>query len=552
MIRAVASLVSSLVLIALPTLTVWLGSSLVAFHGGPREVALAGGLLLFPILPVLWEWRATRAWKLGLQRRKQFVGTPKRKLTLFSRLALRTLFICLVFIGGMVAWFPKVTFTALATRGDWFLEPGEAGEPWRGAVFAVAGGLEGLHRLANPNPYVTKTDGDELAKIDVTPAPAVTTGTSPIVPSGSSARWRRLTDEERAQLEGTRPRPPAVPDAGVSDDDDDGTFSVIPWKDDGKLSGHDPSVAKLPEDHDDKPPPPVADDPVVWNTGGTHWPWKNEISTVVAGMQPHDETSIAAVARYIASRESDPFKRVKALHDWVVTRLEYDHASTKPGQRKPQDANSVFVSRLGVCEGYARLLVELGKQTGDTIVYLGGDVREENGAAAPVGHAWNAVKLAGAWYLVDTTWDDPVGDDNHSRSYRTDYLFIPPNVAIWSHFPDDARWQLLEKPLSRGDFLRQPFARPGIAREGLTLKSPNRVAVDASDTLDVELDNPLRRYLMITYRTADGRQQECGISNDEHVAARCQVPASGDAVVFSNDERWGQYTQVVRIAVARR
>ena len=113
MIRALASLISSLVLIALPTLTVWLASSLIAFHGGPRELALVGGLLLFPILPVLWEWRATRAWKLGLQRRKQFVGTPKRRFSGFTRLALRTLFICLVFTGAL--WM-------LDSPGEWFYD----------------------------------------------------------------------------------------------------------------------------------------------------------------------------------------------------------------------------------------------------------------------------------------------------------------------------------------------------------------------------------------------------------------------------------------------
>ena len=215
-LRALLALVSSLVLIAVPTVTVWLASSLIAFHGGPREIALAGGLLLFPILPVLWEWRASRAWKLAQARRKQFVGTPKRTFTLFTRLALRTLLICLVFSGAMVAQFPKVTFAALATRGDWFLSPGEAGEPWRKGVFAVAGGLEGLHRLANPNPYVTKLDGEALAQIDPAPAPT----DLPIVPSGSSARWRKLTDEERAAMEGVSA------DAGTSES------SVISWKDD--------------------------------------------------------------------------------------------------------------------------------------------------------------------------------------------------------------------------------------------------------------------------------------------------------------------------------
>jgi hypothetical protein len=524
LIRAVASLLSSLVLVAVPTLTVWLASSLVAFHGGPKELALAGGVLLFPILPVAWEWRATRAWKLKLSRRKQLVGAPKRTLSLFARLALRTLVICLAFSGGMVARFPKVTFAALATRGDWFLEPGEQGEPWRRGLLALAGGLEGLHRLANPNPYVTKGDGDALAKIDVAPIPDAET-----VTPGASTRWRKLTDDERAQRQGPV-------DAGS----DEGTPQVIAWKDD------EPSKRPPPPE---EPPP----DEGTWSTGGTHWPWKAELSPTVAGMGPHDETSIAAVAQYIRSREPSPWARVKALHDWVVTRLEYDHESVKPGRRKPQDANAVFTSRLAVCEGYARLLVALGAETGDQIVYLGGDVREDDGRPAPAGHAWNAVKLEGRWYLVDATWDDPVDEQNRSRSYRTDYLFIPPSIAIFDHFPDDARWQLLEHPLTRAEFLRQPQARPGLAREGLTLKQPAGLAVETGGSaLDLALENPFRRYVMIVYEPDGAPRRECAVTNDARIATTCPVPASGSAEIFTNDRREGTYQLAAKISVTRR
>lgn len=566
MIRALASLLSAVVLIALPTLTVWLGSSLVAYHGGPRELSLALGVFLFPVLPVLWEWRATRAWNAKLARRRQLVGKPKRLLSGFTRLALRTLFICLVFIGGMVSQFPKITFAALATRGDWFLTPGDAGEPYRSIVFVVAQQLEGLHRLANPNPYATKGDRDALAQV-------VPTSNELPQPTGSSTRWRRLTDEERDALEGVKQRPPPPPsalDAGTSTDDEGG-LSIISWSDSGKSSGTDPGVSKLreedPEDdpsklHEDRegtkleedrltPPPPKDDEHLV--SGDTHWPWIGQVSPTVSGMSPHDELTLASVAQYIRSREPDPFRRVKALHDWVVTRLEYDHDSVNPLRRKPQDAATVFQNRVAVCEGYARLLVELGRLTGDQIVYLTGDVREEFGAAAPVGHAWNAAKIADRWYLIDATWDDPTDPaTQRSLTYRTDYLFIPPDVAIWNHFPDDARWQLLGNPLTRGDFLRQPFARPGIAREGITMISPDRAAIDASGALAVKLENPRRRYLLMEFRDPSGRKTHCELPHAEHVSAQCQIPASGELALFANDTEYGNYSHVLSVAVTRR
>jgi hypothetical protein len=56
------------------------------------------------------------------------------------------------------------------------------------------------------------------------------------------------------------------------------------------------------------------------------------------------ETSIAAVAQYLAQQEHDPFLRVKALHDYVADRIAYD-APAFFGQapRPPQDAETVFV-----------------------------------------------------------------------------------------------------------------------------------------------------------------------------------------------------------------
>lgn len=372
------------------------------------------------------------------------------------------------------------------------------------------------------------------------------------MPSGSSARWRRLTEEERAALEGTagRAAPPA-PDAGAAaqDEDDEGQLAVISWTDeDFELDGRGRAVERTGNDPDpDEPPAPAP----VTTIGATHWPWQDRVSPTVEGMHPHDESSLVAVAQYIRAREPEPFKRVKALHDWVVTRLTYDHASTVPGQRKPQDPNTVFVSRLAVCEGYARLFRELGRHTGDEIVYLTGDVRESNGAAASSSHAWNAVKISGAWYLVDTTWDDPTSRTDQAQHYRTDYLFIPPDVAIFSHFPDDARWQLLPTALSRGAFLRQPFARPSLAREQLTMRQPSRASVDATETLTFEIDNPLRRFLWIQF-VGGGETVDCGTTNDAVVRTSCRVPANGEAIVFSNAERYGQFNEVMTVAVTRR
>ncbi len=483
-------------LLSITWLGVWLASSLVAFAGGPAELALFCGVLLFPVLPLWWEKRATDAFYEKLKRSTRLLP-KKRALTASTRIALRTVFLNLVFVSALVALWPKIVFAALATRGDWFL--GDSQGPWaqrgRTVLLTAASGLEWVHTATHENPYRKPEDDQQPVPDDVKPVVAVVT------PFGSGARWRPRDPE---------PKPDPVEPA--------------------------PQLPREPE-------PEVPS----WTVGSTSWPWPEKVHPVVAGMAASDETSPQAVARYISARVTDPFERVKALHDWVVTRLRYDSASLT-GTRKPQDAKTVFDTRLGVCEGYARLLVELGKHSGDRFVYLTGEVREEHGELAPIGHAWNAVEVKGAWYLVDATWDDPVMKDG-SDAYRTDYLFIPPSLAGLNHFPDESRWQLRAPAISRAEFLRQPMATPGLAKEHLELKSPARAVVQVGEAFELALGNPARRFVMVQVLPD---QTKCGPVDDAELALSCPLTSgSQEAVVFVNDELEGTYDSIANFKLQR-
>lgn len=513
--RAVLRTLALLALLLVTGLGVWLASALVSLAGGPAELACVGGLLLFPVLPVWWEKRATDAWHARLRRATRLLP-KKRPLTAFTRVALRTVAVNVAFVAALLGLWPQVAFTALVTRGDWFLD-GETG-PWaergRTVLVGAATGLEWLHRAANDNPYRTASDEATPVPDDVQPVVAEVTTVH-----GSGARWRRPdpqpTQEPVAPTPDPTREPPPTPDpAEAPTRDGEGGLAAL---------GRPP----LPED-------------TAWTVGQTRWPWPDSVHPVVAGMTAGDETSPEAVARYIASRVTDPFERVKALHDWVVTRLRYDQAALT-GRRPPQDARSVFDARTGVCEGYARLLVELGQHTGDRILYVTGEVREEHGELAAVGHAWNAVEVKGAWYLLDATWDDPVVPDGRDM-YRTDYLFIPPKLAALNHFPDEPRLQLLAEPLSRAAFLRQPLATPGLAKHHLELEQPGSAVVEVRDTFELELKNPARRHVLVAVQPGDAK---CGPSDDETVKLSCPVPSGAkEAVVFVNHQREGSYGSV--------
>ena len=74
-------------------------------------------------------------------------------------------------------------------------------------------------------------------------------------------------------------------------------------------------------------------------------------------------------------------------------------------------------------------------------------------------HAWNAVRIGKAWYLVDVTWDAGYlsGSGSFVTQYETSYLFIPPRGMIYTHFPENETYQLLNDPVTERDFRDLPY-----------------------------------------------------------------------------------------------
>jgi hypothetical protein len=140
---------------------------------------------------------------------------------------------------------------------------------------------------------------------------------------------------------------------------------------------------------------------------------------VVSHMPAAAESSIEAVARYIAAQVPDPIGRAKALHDWVADRIAYDVAY----ETDQQDADSVFRNRRGVCAGYSRLLAKMASAIDLPLFYTEGFIHSPRGLGQR--HAWNVLKLGNAWYAIDVTWDaGMVAEGKFVKRYSTRY-FLP-------------------------------------------------------------------------------------------------------------------------------
>ena len=108
---------------------------------------------------------------------------------------------------------------------------------------------------------------------------------------------------------------------------------------------------------------------------------------------------------------------------------------------------------------------------------------------------WNAVYVNGEWRLVDPHWASSIPDgtyrdqvfvddagnititdelgnkDGEDRPVNEFFFLCDPEKLIWTHFPDDEKWQLLEKPIDLQRFKDQPYLREYFHSMGLEVSA---------------------------------------------------------------------------------
>ena len=115
----------------------------------------------------------------------------------------------------------------------------------------------------------------------------------------------------------------------------------------------------------------------------------------------------AALEACISDGMSD-YEKELAVHDWIIGRAEYDWSHSD----RSLTPLGLLQDGTAICLGYAstfQLLMDLLGIECITVVGASFGSSED--------HAWNMVKLDGAWYCVDVTWDDPGGGGQAIHRY---------------------------------------------------------------------------------------------------------------------------------------
>lgn len=117
----------------------------------------------------------------------------------------------------------------------------------------------------------------------------------------------------------------------------------------------------------------------------------------------------------------------------------------------------------------------------------------------PPNHSWNVVYIEGSWQLVDCHWatrflksSDSGDTDNMVYEYDDFYFCTDPRQLVYSHFPLDAKWQLLNRPLSQDEFEDLPIAKSNFFLFGMSFLSHHSAVITTTSEggLALSLGNP--------------------------------------------------------------
>ena len=168
----------------------------------------------------------------------------------------------------------------------------------------------------------------------------------------------------------------------------------------------------------------------------------------------------------------------KFFYYWVGSNIQYDEITLQNvlnGEISNEEFNNlqsienVFETRKGVCAGYAQLYKWFMNQMGIEVYVVTGYIRDERNHYVELElddnsrHAWNVIKLDGTWIILDSTWG--TSQDSTVSNF---YFDMKPELAIITHFPEQEKWQLLEKPLSLSEFNNSKFIKPVWFHVGFT------------------------------------------------------------------------------------
>ena len=206
------------------------------------------------------------------------------------------------------------------------------------------------------------------------------------------------------------------------------------------------------------------------------------------------EGNMRTLVEYLIRGTKTDKEKARAIAVWIASRVDYDDIKNQKIMQYVEKNKGVvpntgdaFVTRKGVCLDFALLFTKMAMYADIpsyvVLGYAGSVTMKDMNGGKTIKHAWNVAKLDGKWYLLDVTWasdnlqDKKMTDFQYSRdlakrqkgsvsvyheskrnslrkTFKEQWFLTPPAEMIKTHFPDDAKWQLLAPPVTAKEFFK--------------------------------------------------------------------------------------------------
>lgn len=167
-------------------------------------------------------------------------------------------------------------------------------------------------------------------------------------------------------------------------------------------------------------------------------------------------------------------------------------------------------------------------------------------------HTWNVVLIDGAWRLVDVRFARrPLQMESGEINYEIDshFFLTHPDQFIYTHYPDDIRWQLLDHHVSEEEFCNMPVMTPHFFLLGMDILSHKCANIYSTDQVYIALKYPSNRTYNFTFslQELNGSDDFQGIKYNRYgmleaaegmVTFRIRLPKTGtfDLKVYAKED----------------
>lgn len=232
-----------------------------------------------------------------------------------------------------------------------------------------------------------------------------------------------------------------------------------------------------------------------------------QINTYALSKKREQFSNLDELIQFIKnSPAKNTIEKAYVIFLWTTHNISYDVVSFKTGKFKSQDAESVFINGMGVCEGYATLFKEICDRVGIECIKIVGYAK---GIGYNIGdkmdktnHAWNAIKVETKWYFVESTWGSGAVDGQMQfiRMYNPYYFLTPAHAFIYTHYNEEH--QYLKNKITLSDFEKLPFLNVRYHLFGLNVIN-SQVITDSKNPIFIEYSAPKETILLVTLFNED-------------------------------------------------